>query len=156
MTPGTAKVNIPYAAGIVDSRGHIELTVRRGIATPRVRVTTRRDEITGWLSKWTGVEPHVDTRGYDRRGCSEHCDAKHQHISRQSTYWNVDAARAVIVLYNVLPFMVCSTITATGALSQAQPSWPVKPRTEITEAMRRLGWTIPTRDDLPPPPKETE
>lgn len=137
-------LDIGYIGGVIDARGHI--SIERN--TPRVRVTTRRTELLEWLAARTGVGVKLDERGYQRRACSEHCAAKHQHIERQSAYWNVDGARAVIVLWNVLPYLVCQRGEARSSLRHASDLWPVRPRTEITVAMRDLGWRIPKRSDL--------
>lgn len=138
---------LAYFAGAIDARGHISLTSRRGIPQPRVRVTTRRIELLRWLAGNTGVRVKIDDRGYERRPCSEHCSLKHQHLVRQSAYWNVDGARAVIVLWNVLPYLVVQRTTAYAALTDTRIWW--KDRTQITAAMERRGWHIPTFDDFP-------
>ena len=144
-----------FAAGIIDARGHIELVGRHGAQTPRIRVTTARVELLTWLANRTGTAVHRDARGYERRACAEHCGSTHVHIARQSSYWNVDAARAVIVLYNVLPYLVCQLSVAHEALLIGTLTWPVSPRTEISEQMRRRGWDIPDRADLPRPGSDT-
>jgi hypothetical protein len=138
---------IEYVAGVVDSRGHITLAR----STPRIRVTTRRVDLLHGLARHSGVGVLLDDRGYDRRGCATHCTEKHQHNVRQSAYWNCDGARAVVILYNVLPFLICQTGVVYEALVHAAQFWPVNSRTEVTEEMRRLGWTIPDRADMPRP-----
>lgn len=133
-------LNVAFIAGVLDARGHIDCQGRQ-----RVRVTTRRHDLLEWLAKHTGTGVRVDNAGYQRRACSEHCEDKHQHIYRQSAYWNIDGARAVIVVWNALPYLVCQR-TEAHQLLRATGTW--QERTEITQAMARLGWQIPTEADM--------
>lgn len=130
-------LDVAYVAGVVDARAHIDVHPTR----VRVRVTTRRGDLLQWLAARTGVTVHIDERGYERRACSAHCQDRHQHIERQSAYWNVDGLRAGIVLAACLPWLVDQRYEAIRALRALQGSWPADlRRTEIGAEMMRLGW----------------
>lgn len=147
--PNNTGLDLGYVAGVIDARGHITVNERRpGNLTPRVRITTRKADLLHWLADRTGVTVKTDDRGYARRPCGDHCTERHSHQVRQSAYWNVDGARAVIVLHGVLPWLVVSRFDAIEAIRAGSLLWPIEPRSEVTEAMRRLGWPIPSRADL--------
>jgi hypothetical protein len=133
-------MDVGYVAGILDARAHIEVYPSR----IRVRVTTRRTDLLEWLANRTGVGIHADERGYDRRGCSEHCEHRHQHIERQSAYWNVDGLRAAIILAACLPWLVDRRYKAIRALRAFEPFWPSDiRRSDVGAAMLRAGWPAP-------------
>ena len=141
---------IEYVAGVIDARGHIESVTRHGVPTARVRVTTRRRDLLNYVQKLAGGGVRIDERGYQRRPCSDHCNEQHTHVARQSAYWDVTGERAVIILFNVLPFLVDHRAEAYAALENGAAAWPVKPRrTEVSVEMRRRGWAIPVLADLP-------
>lgn len=143
-----AQLDKGFFAGIIDSRMHL-------IATPRMvraRVTCRRYDLLDWMAKHTGTTTHIDDREYTRRACGEHCTEKHIHNQRQSAYWNVDGRRAAIVLYNCLPYLVYSRSMAQNALRISASGWPRDPQLDSAcREMQRLGWEVPTFDDLPKP-----
>lgn len=109
-------LDLSYVAGVIDSRGHLEVTNRHGTPQPRIRVTTRRVALLSHLAQLTGTKVVTDDRGYERRQCSEHCKSKHVHAVRQSAQWTVDSARATIVLFNVAPLLVAVHAEALSLL----------------------------------------
>jgi hypothetical protein len=141
-------LEVGFFAGVIDSRMHLQ-------ASPnlvRARVTCRRHDLLDWLSKHTGVTTHLDGREYQRRACGEHCSEKHVHQHRQSAYWNVDGLRAGIVLWDCLPYLVYSRNMAQNALRILSSRWPRNPEREpIFREMDRMGWNIPSFDELPKP-----
>lgn len=136
------KQTIAFVAGVLDARGHIRVESRRGRPEPRIRVTTRRAELLTYLASLTGTRLHVDDAGYERRPCSAHCRDAHQHAVRQSAYFNIDATRAFIVLFNVRPFIVCQLNEVRAALEVGWGNYP-PPKSATVAQMERLGWPIP-------------
>lgn len=134
--------SIPYVAGVVDCRGHIEISLRHDKPQPRLSVTTRRIELLLYLASLTGTKVSEDNRGYERRPCGEHCDGRHQHVVRQSAKWRVDSARATVVLWNVLPYIIGQTDRAREALLAGLEAWPAL-RGDTGKQMTKLGWELP-------------
>lgn len=139
---GTADFSIPYVAGVIDCRGHVEISLRHDKPQPRVSVTTRRIDVLLHLAAITGTKVSEDTRGYERRPCGEHCDGRHQHVVRQSAKWRVDSARATVVLWNVLPHVVGQVDKVRNALLAGLAAWPAL-RGDTGRQMARLGWELP-------------
>jgi hypothetical protein len=129
------KVDIAYFAGVLDSRAHIEPS------RTRITVTTKRIHILEWLARNSGVRPTLKTREYLKRGCSSHCDIRHQHVSHESMYWTVRGERALIIGENVLPHLIqtrddiYNMLRMTAAKANRQ-------LTEIGAQMQRLGWAL--------------
>jgi hypothetical protein len=128
--------DIAFFAGVIDARAHVEPE------RTRLTVTTNRVHILEWLAKHSGVKATVKEREYFRRGCSEHCNKRHQHISHQSMYWTVRGQRALIIADNVLPYLVQTRDSMYALLlaSTIQQKDPLK--TEIGAQMARLGWVV--------------
>lgn len=136
-------INIPFIAGIIDSRGHIFINERHtGFPQPGVRVTTRREGILQHLAKATNSRTVLDTREYTRRPCLDHCDESHQHVNRQSAIWTCGAGKATIILFNIKPYIVSQQDEVNEALQVGLQAWP-SVRSTTVEAMKRLGWKIP-------------
>lgn len=134
-------VPVAWVAGVIDARGHIEVVDRHGRGQPRIRVTTARTALLHRLADLTGTTVKVDARGYQRRPCGSHCDERHSHVARQSAYWNVDSARATIVLANVLPYLVDQHAAARTAMLTGTNVWPPA-RGDTAKRMAGLGWDV--------------
>lgn len=134
-------VPVEWFAGVIDARGHIEVSLRHDKPQPRLSVTTRRLGLLHHLAALTGVEISVDERGYVRRQCSDHCQEPHVHV-RQSAKWRVDSARATIVLWNVRPHVVAMRSEVEMALRTGLQAWPAA-RGNTGMQMAALGWEIP-------------
>lgn len=140
------ELDIGYIAGVIDARGHIETHPTR----TRVAVTTKRKQLLQWLATHTGVGITLDDREYHKRGCTEHCELPHQHSQRRSAYWRVDGIRAGIVLASCYPYLVEQRLEAHAALQSLADRWPAAPsRHELCREMKRLGWPLIKRADLP-------
>lgn len=142
MAEALTPERLAYVAGVVDARAHIEVTNRHGRPQPRLSVTTRRRPLLDHLAALTGTNVSVDDRGYERRGCGEHCAEPHVHVVRQSAKWRVDCGRATVVLYNVLPLLVSQVDDARRALLAGLDAWPPA-RGNTGAQMAALGWPIP-------------
>lgn len=140
---------LAFFAGVIDARGHISLTARRGQPSPRVRITTKRLELLGWLAKYSGTTIRTAGSPYARRGCSDHCQEAHIHTVRNSAYWNADGERAEIILAACLPYLIEQRAHAVEVL-RASPRIAPTRRTEIGQALHRLGWPVPGQE-LPEP-----
>lgn len=141
----TTQADIPWFAGVLDARAHMRLENRRGVPTPRLRVTTNRLVLLRTLCEMTGVRLHQ--RGdldYKRRVCSEHCHDKHAHVTSAEAYWNADCTRATIILHSCLPYLRSSRDDALTLLDAGYPTYqPTKNGT--AGAMQRLGWKLPSK-----------
>lgn len=133
---------LAYLAGVIDCRGHIELNDRHGHWQPRIRVTTRRLELLQHCATLTGTKVVSDTAGYQRRRCSEHCGSQHEHVFRQSAQWTVDSSRALIVLWNLHPYLVCQRDKASEAIERGLLRWPPA-KGDTHRLMAGLGWHLP-------------
>lgn len=131
-----------YVAGVIDARGHLEANKRHGVAQPRIRVTTKRVALLNYLARVTGTKVVRDDRGYERRGCSEHCTDAHVHIVRQSAQWTVDSSRATIVLFNIQPYVVANKTEVGALLRIGLQSYPAA-RGNTADRMAALGWLLP-------------
>lgn len=135
-------IDLAYVAGVIDARAHIETTNRHGKPQPRLSVTTRRLALLEHLATLTGTNVSHDNRGYEKRGCGEHCGTAHIHVARQSAKWRVDCLRATIVLFNVQPYIVAQTVEVAEALRVGLESYPAA-RGDTAKKMARLGWELP-------------
>lgn len=135
-------IDLSYVAGVIDSRAHIEVLNRHGKPQPRLSVTTKRLGLLNHLATLTGTKVSVDERGYEKKGCGEHCDQAHIHVARQSAKWRVDCLRATIVLHNVLPMLVDRRLDASAALTVGLESYPAA-RGDTAKQMVKLGWDLP-------------
>ena len=133
---------LPYFAGVVDARGHIELNSRHGHPQPRVRVTTRRRELLEWLAARTGTTVVEDSRGYNRKLCGEHCSEQHVHVARQSAQWTVDSSRATVVLYAIQPYVIAQAAEVRRALLSGLERFPPA-HGDVPRQMAGLGWPLP-------------
>lgn len=140
-------VSVEWVAGVIDARGHIDVNDRHGRPQPRIRVTTARVGLLGRLAELTGTTVRTDGRGYERRPCGEHCRERHSHVARQSAYWNVDSARATVVLANVLPYLLDQYDRARWALLTGLDVWPPQ-RGDTLARMAALGWDVDAVLDL--------
>lgn len=138
------KPDLPFAylAGVIDARGHIEAYNRHGHVQPRIRVTTRKVELLTALADFTGNKVVLDSRGYERKPCGDHCNAPHSHVQRQSAQWTVDSSRATVVLHNVFPFLIAQRAEAALALEAGLRAYPPA-RGDVPKQMAALGWTLP-------------
>lgn len=128
-------IDIAYLAGIIDARAHVEPE------RTRLTVTTKRLNILEHLGKCTGVQPIIISREYNKRGCSEHCEERHQHVQQSSPYWSVRGLRAFIIADNVYPYLVESQILMAQLIRHA--NLPLDPtRNEIGAYMKRMGWRV--------------
>lgn len=144
MASRSKPIPIAFVAGIIDARGHIEVSMRHDKPQPRLSVTTKRVELLEWLGKITGTKVSYDTRGYERRPCNEHCNQQHSHVVRQSAKWRVDSSRATVVLFNVAPHIVGQRKEVLEALRVGMASWPAA-RGDTAAQMARLGWPLPEK-----------
>lgn len=135
-------VNVPYLAGVIDARGHIEINKRHERLQPRLSVTTRRISLLEHLAVCTGTRISHDNRGYHRRSCGEHCPDQHIEVARQSAKWRVDSLRATIVLYNIQPYIVSQTAEVAEALRVGLEAYPAA-RGDTAKQMVKLGWELP-------------
>lgn len=135
-------IDVSYVAGVIDARAHIEVVNRHGKPQPRLSVTTKRLVLLQHLARLTGTKVSLDERGYEKRGCGEHCDSAHIHVARQSAKWRVDCLRATIVLHNVIPYLVDRAAEASAALTVGLESYPAA-RGDTAKQMARLGWELP-------------
>ena len=133
---------LPYLAGVVDARGHFEVNNRRGMGSPRIRVTTQRRVLLEWLAKQTGTKVVEDNRGYQKKLCGEHCQDQHVHVVRQSAQWTVDSTRATIVLNAIQPYLIDRVDEARRCLLAGLERFPPVRGDTVTQ-MRELGWPIP-------------
>lgn len=142
LRPNLSELNIPWFAGVIDARGHIDLNVRHDKPQPRLSVTTRRMDLLIFMSEHTGTQISVDNRGYEKRPCGAHCKDKHVHVARQSAKWRVDSSRATIVLYNVQPYIISQVTEVRKALEIGLQSYPAA-RGNTAKKMQKLGWELP-------------
>lgn len=142
MMPPVPHEAAVYVAGVLDSRGHIEVSMRHERPQPRLSVTTRRVHLLEHLATLTGTTVSVDARGYERKPCGEHCSERHSHVVRQSAKWRVDSCRATIVLFNVSPFIVSQRAEVLEALRVGLDAYPAARGNTATQ-MARLGWALP-------------
>lgn len=131
-----------YVAGVIDARAHIEINMRHGKPQPRLSVTTRRISLLEHLAEITGTNISHDNRGYEKRGCGEHCATAHIHVARQSAKWRVDSLRATVVLFNVRPYIVSQVAEVAEALRVGLECYPAA-RGDTAKQMSRLGWELP-------------
>lgn len=139
------ETEIAYLAGILDARGSFEINIRHAYPQPRLRVTTRRVELLGWLAEKTGTGVVEDTRGYHRKLCGEHCTEQHVEVVRQSASWMVDSSRATVVLYNVQPHLISQQTEGRKLLLAGLERFPPA-RGDVPKQMAKLGWKIPSVD----------
>jgi hypothetical protein len=141
---GISPERVAWLAGVIDARGHIEVTDRHGHPQPRIRVTTRHLKLLDELARLTGVKVVLDARGYERRPCSDHCIERHSHVARQSAQWTIDSSRATVVLWHVVPYMTAQHVEAFYALQAGLHRFPPA-RGDVPEQMTDLGWSLPER-----------
>lgn len=134
--------SIVWVAGVIDARGHIEISDRHDKPQPRVTITTRRITLLDRLAQLTGTKVSADDRGYSRRPCTHHCTDQHVHVVRQSSKWRVDSARALVVLAAVQPYVVAQRDEVAEAIAVGLRSWPAA-RGNTGAQMAALGWPLP-------------
>lgn len=133
---------LAFLGGVIDARGHVEVSMRHDRPQPRLAVTTRRRPLLDHLCTLTGTKLTDDAREYARRPCGEHCRETHSHVARQSAKWRVDSARATVVLWAVRPFIVGQVDEVGRALSAGLAAWPAA-RGNTGAQMAALGWPLP-------------
>lgn len=135
-------IDVSWFAGVLDARAHMRLENRRGVAQPRLRITTRKVVLLDILAEMTATKARTDDAPYEKRPCSEHCGTKHVHVARQSAYWNADGIRATIILHSCLPYLRSSRPEALSLLKLGYDQYrPTK--NGIAPKMKSLGWTLP-------------
>lgn len=136
--------DLSWMAGIVESRGHVEINDRHGTPQARVRITTARVALLEEFARLAGTKVVMGARTYQRRACSEHCEEPHQHIAWQSASVTIDSARAYIVLRAIEPYLKASSDKIKLALVAGAQAWPPK-RGNTLAQMKKLGWPEPGR-----------
>jgi hypothetical protein len=136
---------IAWVAGVLEARGHVEVTDRRGNPAPRLRVTTRKHELLVELARLTGNRVVKDERGYQKRPCGEHCRDQHVHVVRQSTQWTADSSRATIILAATMPYVRTRRVEFLRALEAGMRQWPAT-KGDTAKKMKALGWPMPQEE----------
>jgi hypothetical protein len=149
-----SETDLAWMAGVLSIKGRVGLKRNKSRATSQkvVAVRTQKKYIIDRLTEMTDRNVHVDQaahKGWDQRGCIEHCPEPHNHhsIIIPETYeWTVTGVSAAIVLWNLMPYLdgkeweQFMTDAFSDAVMFGQGSGATK------AAIRRLntvGWKIP-------------
>jgi hypothetical protein len=138
--------DLAYFAGLLDALARLR-TIRSSDRTrlPVVAISSPNLGLLHHCARQTGVKVTAVNRDYLRLGCDQHCTERHLHVASSTGRWQVAGARATVVLFACLPFLVDLHDDAEHLLRLGLTA-PKKPQT--VAAMRRLGWpALPARED---------
>ena len=153
-----------WMAGILDLKGRVlyKNNQRRAPGSRQMvlAVDSTQLSIIKALAQMTGTNPELKKiqpgkeGGWWRKGCDEHCDNAHIHVSPAgegdfpaSARWTITGTGMAIVMHNVLPFLRSDhgfPDIMAEALGQAKVNGRGSPATMTS--IRRLvdlGWELP-------------
>lgn len=135
MTPA----DLAYIGALVDNLGKLTTRVVTRDELPVLTIQGKH-AVLPWLAEVTGVRLIELDKSYSRHQCSEHCPDKHMPIESWTHRWQVTGARAIVVLYNVEPYMrvqdhEARVLLRLGGLVQVKGT--------TMNDMARLGWATP-------------
>jgi hypothetical protein len=149
-----------WLAGVLDLKGAVVRKHNKQRATPQLvlMMESRNFAVVRRVAVLTGSTTTMRTQrnpqDWLRRGCAEHCPAKHVHSHLASAgmpalaRWTITGAGAGIVLYNILQYMQVDdrgfeemmTETLANAVWHGPGSGAVK---AVTRRLMTLGWLVP-------------
>jgi hypothetical protein len=133
-----------YVAALVDNLGKLSSRVVHRDELPVVTIQGKHAALP-WLAEVSGVQLMQLDKSYTRHQCSEHCPDKHMPIDSWTHRWQVTGARAIVVLWNVEPYMRAQAAEARRLL-RLGGLVAVKGTTIFDMAER--GWPLPDRERL--------
>lgn len=133
-----------YIAGLVDTLGKLTSRTVHRDELPVLTIQGKHD-ILPWLADVTGVQVMRLEKGYSRHQCGEHCPDKHTVIASWTYRWQVVGARAIVVLYNIEPYLRLQDREARRLL---RIGGQVEVKGSVIHDMAELGWPLPDRERL--------
>lgn len=128
---------LAYLAGVVDALGRLRTRETDAGLLPEVSVSSPRLELLAVLAQHTGVRVVGVHRDYQRLGCSEHCDRRHQHVQSDTGRWQVTGYRATVLLHALHPYLIRHRADAARLVLLGMSSGH---KASTANDMHRLGW----------------
>ncbi len=152
-----APEKLAWMAAILDMQGRTHRKNNQTRATPQLvlRVDSSHLTVIRELCRLTGStaepRPPMPGRGWDKRGCTEHCAEAHIHCEMETQpatgRWQLTGAALAVVLHNVIPYMVTDRGLADlmneameNLVTTGQGAHAVK---RAVVRLAELGWEIP-------------
>lgn len=133
-----------YLAGLVDSLAKLTSRVVSRDELPVVTIQGKH-EILPWLAEVSGVKLMQLDKSYTRHQCTEHCPDRHMPIESWTYRWQVVGARAIVVLWNIEPYL---RIQGSEARRLLRIGAHVAVKGTTIHDMAELGWPLPDRERL--------
>jgi hypothetical protein len=140
-----AVADLAYAAALVDTLAALRTRKVGPSELPVVQVSGRVD-VTAWLAEVTGTKVIPTHRKYNRMDCVEHCPERHTHIVSESGRWEVNGARATIMLIAIEPYLRVKGAEARRLIDFGLASGY---KTNVINDMATRGWPIPELREQP-------
>lgn len=135
------ETDLAYVAALIDGFALLRVrTTSEGTELPVISISSPKVEMLNVLGKMTGIKPFATNRAYDKHRCSEHCEAKHEHIVSTSNRWQITGAKATVVLCAIRPYLRVKGSEAEELIHVGLGA-PYKPATLSKTA--DLGWPMP-------------
>jgi hypothetical protein len=130
--------DIAWSAGMFDTIGCVgarkldtgTIVIMASISSPHIHLVQTMADLTG-------VSVVTVVRNYSRKGCAEHCEEQHDHVTSVTGRWQLVGIRARIFLTAIAPHLRIKQDQVEEALNVAA-AMPFKPAT--VRKMLNLGW----------------